>query len=252
MCVTGVSRHFQDSLTYFTSEFCRKKMQALKCFPSLGQITSKPLFEFILRPRTITRIVSWIFSIIVCGSIISGGFQNLPSSSKLNCVLNENPAACGYGIGIGIVAGLLCLLFLLLDISEPYILNHYMQKIILVSDTLCSVICAALWFIGFCFLAHQWTLSIPNAYPMGTKSAHITIVFSFFSIPCWVILSFMAFMRFRITTFAGYKRSVEEAILPIINRMSSSSNDQVKILQSSGNMTPCKMPDQNMISTFQY
>ncbi|XP_056400597.1 synaptogyrin-4 isoform X2 [Hyla sarda] len=146
----------------------------------------KPLVSFILCPQTLIRMTSWIFSVIVCGSIMQGGFQNLSTCSELKCVLNENTAACGYGIGLGIVAALICLLFLLLDFSDPYIKTYFLHKVICISDFACSVFCAALWFIGFCFMAKEWALSVPDAYPLGVASVQTAIVFSFFSIPCWV------------------------------------------------------------------
>ncbi|XP_075696080.1 synaptogyrin-4 isoform X5 [Rhinoderma darwinii] len=162
-------------------------MKTMEACTYLGQFMNKSLIRFILSPQTITRTVSWIFSVIVCASITSGGFQNLPISSKLNCVLNENPAACGYAIGFGIVAGLLCLLFLLLDFFDSYIRTWFLRKSICIADFVCSVLCAALWFIGFCFLAHQWALSVPDTYPLGVGSGQNAIVFSFLSIPCWVL-----------------------------------------------------------------
>ncbi|XP_075696078.1 synaptogyrin-4 isoform X3 [Rhinoderma darwinii] len=185
-----------------------------------------------------------IFSVIVCASITSGGFQNLPISSKLNCVLNENPAACGYAIGFGIVAGLLCLLFLLLDFFDSYIRTWFLRKSICIADFVCSVLCAALWFIGFCFLAHQWALSVPDTYPLGVGSGQNAIVFSFLSIPCWypcisredpyrqqhaqkVVLSYMAFMRFSSSNVDYCKHSAEVAILPIMRSLSSLSSGQI-------------------------
>ncbi|XP_077115611.1 synaptogyrin-4 [Ranitomeya variabilis] len=185
----------------------------------LRQFMNKPLIRFILSARTITRTVSGVFSFIVCGSIVSGGYQNFPISSELNCIFNENPAACGYGVGLGFLAGLLCLLFLLLDCFSPYIYSPLLHKMICIADFVCSVLGTTLWFFGFCFLAHQWAMSIPDVYPVGAGSGQTAIVFSFFSIPCWVVLSYLAFIRFSSSPAEEYKRSVEGDTFPVIRSL---------------------------------
>ncbi|XP_069803971.1 synaptogyrin-4 isoform X2 [Dendropsophus ebraccatus] len=199
-----------------------------------SQFMKNPSVQFILSPQTIARMTSWIFSVIVCGSITQGGFQNVPISSELKCVLNENSAACGYGIGLGIVAAILSLLFLLLDISDLYIKTYFLHKVIRIADFACSALCTALWFIGFCFMAHAWALSVPDTYPLGVASGQTAIVFSFFSIPCWVALSYLAFTRLCPTSLGDCKHSTMEAIFPAMRRLSSLSG-KVDPLQRSNN-----------------
>ncbi|KAM4016451.1 synaptogyrin-4-like isoform 1-T5 [Anomaloglossus baeobatrachus] len=215
----------------------------------LRHYLKKPLVRFLLSAHTISRMVSGIFSFIVCGSIMSGGFQNLPASSELNCIFNENPAACGYAIGLGIVAGLLCLLFLLGNCFGLYIYSPLLHKIICIAEFVCSVPCAALWIIEFCFLAHQWAMSAPEIYPLGARSGQTAIVFSFFSIFCWVVLSYLAFIRCR-SSAEDYKHFREEDALPVVKSLSISfcKDDPV---QSTNNMSLNKTPDQEMNSSLQ-
>lgn len=46
-----------------------------------------------------------------------------------------------------------------------------------------------LWFVGFCFLANQWSRTSPKELPLeqATDAARAAIAFSFFSILTWVI-----------------------------------------------------------------
>lgn len=47
---------------------------------------------------------------------------------------------------------------------------------------------AFLWFVGFCFLANQWSRTSPNELPLeqASDAARAAIAFSFFSILTWV------------------------------------------------------------------
>ncbi|XP_073512406.1 synaptogyrin-4 [Phyllobates terribilis] len=208
----------------------------------LRQFMNKPLIRFMFSAQTIARMASGIFSFIVCGSIISGGFQNVPISSELNCIFNENPAACGYAVGLGIIAGLLCLLFLLLDCFGPYIYSPLLHKMICIADFVFSVLGAALWFILFCFLAHQWAMSIPDVYPLGAGSGQTAIVFSFFSIPCWVVLSYLAFIRFSSSPAEDYKHSLKEDAVPVFRSLSLLSVSQGDPLQNSSTVSRYETP----------
>lgn len=45
-----------------------------------------------------------------------------------------------------------------------------------------------LWFVGFCFLANQWSHTSPKELPLeqASDAARAAIAFSFFSILTWV------------------------------------------------------------------
>ena len=50
-----------------------------------------------------------VFSIIVFGCILSGGYY------EEQCQMNDS-GACGYGVGIGVLAFLFCIAFLIVDV----------------------------------------------------------------------------------------------------------------------------------------
>ncbi|XP_067860102.1 synaptogyrin-2-like [Heptranchias perlo] len=154
------------------------------------------LINFLQQPHTIARIVSWIFSIIVFGCITSEGYINPFQSSKLQCIFNQNVDACNYGVGIGVIAFLICMIFFALDVYFPQISNVIQRKHIVVADLGFSVLWTFLWFVGFCFLTNQWVSTIPVPV-IGADTARAVIAFSFFSIFSWGLLACFAFKRYR-------------------------------------------------------
>ncbi|XP_047642168.1 synaptogyrin-1 isoform X3 [Phacochoerus africanus] len=148
-------------------------------------------YTLVRQPHTILRVVSWVFSIVVFGSIVNEGYLNSPSESKEFCVYNRNPNACGYGVTVGVLAFLTCLLYLALDVYFPQISSVKDRKKAVLSDIGVSAFWAFLWFVGFCYLANQWQVSKPKDNPLneGTDAARAAIAFSFFSIFTWLCLS---------------------------------------------------------------
>uniref|UniRef100_G1LWH3 Synaptogyrin 1 n=1 Tax=Ailuropoda melanoleuca TaxID=9646 RepID=G1LWH3_AILME len=140
------------------------------------------------QPHTILRVVSWVFSIVVFGSIVNEGYLNSNSGGEQLCIYNHNPSACSYGVAVGVLAFLTCLLYLALDVYFPQISSVKDRKKAVLSDIGVSAFWAFLWFVGFCFLANQWQVSKPKDNPMneGTDAARAAITFSFFSIFTWV------------------------------------------------------------------
>uniref|UniRef100_A0A8C0JNL9 Synaptogyrin 1 n=1 Tax=Canis lupus dingo TaxID=286419 RepID=A0A8C0JNL9_CANLU len=140
------------------------------------------------QPHTILRVVSWVFSIVVFGSIVNEGYLNSNSGGETFCIYNRNPSACSYGVTVGVLAFLTCLLYLALDVYFPQISSVKDRKKAVLSDIGVSAFWAFLWFVGFCFLANQWQVSKPKDNPMneGTDAARAAITFSFFSIFTWV------------------------------------------------------------------
>uniref|UniRef100_A0A8D1XPL9 Synaptogyrin 1 n=1 Tax=Sus scrofa TaxID=9823 RepID=A0A8D1XPL9_PIG len=132
-----------------------------------------------------------VFSIVVFGSIVNEGYLNSPSESEEFCVYNRNPNACGYGVTVGVLAFLTCLLYLALDVYFPQISSVKDRKKAVLSDIGVSAFWAFLWFVGFCYLANQWQVSKPKDNPLneGTDAARAAIAFSFFSIFTWLCLS---------------------------------------------------------------
>ncbi|XP_069489857.1 synaptogyrin-4 [Ambystoma mexicanum] len=194
------------------------------CLQALRDVTNNALVLFMFRPLTIVRMAAWIMSLIVAGSLVNGGYQNLPSTSKLHCILNDNFRACSFGIALGILGFMWCCLFLALDASEAFIVQPKVLRCIMITDLIISIIWSILWFVGFCFLANQWALTNSNSYPMGGDSARASIAFSFFSILCWIVLVYLTGSRLRSTPSRGYSRSLDEGIEPNLGKLTPTSS----------------------------
>ncbi|KAJ7398516.1 Synaptogyrin-1 [Pitangus sulphuratus] len=94
---------------------------------------------FIRQPQTLLRFVSWIFSIVVFGSIVNEGYVNRLDESEEHCIFNRNHNACNYGITVGVLAFLSCLLYLALDAYFPQISSVKDRKKAVLSDIGVSV-----------------------------------------------------------------------------------------------------------------
>ncbi|XP_053550465.1 synaptogyrin-3 isoform X3 [Bombina bombina] len=143
--------------------------------------------EFFKQPQTILRIVNWVFSIVVFGSIVNEGYINI-DSPELHCVFNKNESACNYAISIGIIAFFACVFFFVLDIYFPQISSVKDRKKAVLLDMGFSGFWAFLWFVAFCYLANQWqrTPNVPQVN-QAADAARAAIAFSFFSIITWGI-----------------------------------------------------------------
>ncbi|XP_053550464.1 synaptogyrin-3 isoform X2 [Bombina bombina] len=142
--------------------------------------------EFFKQPQTILRIVNWVFSIVVFGSIVNEGYINI-DSPELHCVFNKNESACNYAISIGIIAFFACVFFFVLDIYFPQISSVKDRKKAVLLDMGFSGFWAFLWFVAFCYLANQWqrTPNVPQVN-QAADAARAAIAFSFFSIITWI------------------------------------------------------------------
>ncbi|XP_074865425.1 synaptogyrin-1 isoform X2 [Carettochelys insculpta] len=158
---------------------------------------------FLRQPHTILRVLSWIFSIVVFGSIVNEGYLNNSEEGEEHCIFNSNHNACNYGITVGVLAFLSCLLYLALDVYFPQISSVKDRKKAVLSDIGISAFWAFLWFVGFCFLANQWQVSKQENDLLNERAdaARAAITFSFFSIFTWGLLTFLAFRRLRQISF---------------------------------------------------
>ncbi|KAL8221892.1 UNVERIFIED_CONTAM: hypothetical protein K2H54_074624 [Gekko kuhli] len=75
-----------------------------------------------------------LFSIVVFGSIVNEGYLNHQDESEEFCIFNRNQDACGYGITVGVLAFLSCLLYLALDVYFPQISSVKDRKKVVLSD----------------------------------------------------------------------------------------------------------------------
>uniref|UniRef100_T1JEK9 MARVEL domain-containing protein n=1 Tax=Strigamia maritima TaxID=126957 RepID=T1JEK9_STRMM len=147
---------------------------------------------FVQRPQVILRLLSWVFAIIVFGCISSQGYDKNDV-----CLYNENNGACSFGIGVGVIAFLACVAFLILDYMFDNISSIKTRKHVVLGDMGFSGFWSFLWFVNFCFLADQWRVTPTSEDGYGVNNVQAAIAFSFFSIFTWAGLCYFAFQRYR-------------------------------------------------------
>ncbi|VDI62633.1 synaptogyrin-2-like [Mytilus edulis] len=175
--------------------------------------------EFIKKPQVILRAVSLIWSIIVFGCIIAEGWHGDM------CQMHGDNNACGYGTGIGIIAFLICLIFLVIDAMFENISSVQHRKYVVIGDLGLSALWTFLWFVGFCYMTDAWRRSeegAPYIAPNGYGKDHVqaAIAFSFFSIITWGGLTFFAVRRYR----EGVTETFQEGYNPEQNASSPYSS----------------------------
>lgn len=79
-----------------------------------------------------------VFSIVVFATITAEGYINVRSGEELHCMFNSNVGACNFGVGIGVLAFLACVIFLILDGYFPQISNAKERKGIVLGDLVFS------------------------------------------------------------------------------------------------------------------
>lgn len=71
---------------------------------------------------------------MVFGSIVNEGYLNNVQEGDEFCIYNRNPSACSYGVTVGVLAFLTCLLYLALDAYFPQISSVKDRKKAVLSD----------------------------------------------------------------------------------------------------------------------
>ncbi|XP_034447982.1 synaptogyrin-2a [Hippoglossus hippoglossus] len=151
--------------------------------------------NFVRQPQTILRCLSWLFSIVVFATITAEGYVNEAEKQEARCMFNNNDSACSYGVGIGVLAFLACVVFLVLDAYFPQISNAKERKYIVIGDLVFSAAWTLLWFICFCVLASQWSHTLDQTALPG-DAARAVVAFSFFSTITWALSSYFAYARY--------------------------------------------------------
>ncbi|XP_063042392.1 synaptogyrin-2a [Engraulis encrasicolus] len=154
------------------------------------------LVSFVKQPQTIVRLLSWLSAIVVFATITAEGYINEQGGSDLKCMYNQNDSACSYAVGIGVIAFLACVAFLLLDAYLPQLSNAKDRKNIVMADLGFSGAWTFLWFVCFCLLANQWSKT-EHADHIPGDAARAAIAFSFFSIASWAVLTYFSLQRFQ-------------------------------------------------------
>lgn len=150
------------------------------------------LMEFIKRPTTICRLISILFAIVVFGCISAAGYDPIFH----HCIFNKNQDACHYGVAVGVLAFLGCILFIAVDFQFNSISNSGIRKQLVFIDLAFSGSWSFLWFVGFCFLGDQWRKSLIKSQ-YEANHARAAIAFSFFSVFTWVTLTLIAMKKYR-------------------------------------------------------
>jgi hypothetical protein len=160
--------------------------------------------SFIKRPQVITRVVCWILSIIVFACISTGAWY-VPGDeySDAVCQLNADDNACRFSVAVGVIAFLACIVFLIVDALFDHFSNIKHRKYAVLSDLIFSGVWTLMWFVTFCYLCDAWRKTkVTHETPFGkdypdASDINAAIAFSFFSIPPWGILTFLALRRYR-------------------------------------------------------
>lgn len=153
------------------------------------------LESFVKQPQTILRCLSWLFSIVVFATITAEGYVNPATKQETKCMFNENDSACSYGVGVGVLAFLACVVFFILDAYFPRISSAKERRYIVVGDVVFSAVWTFLWFVCFCVLANQWAKTTSTV--VSADAARAVVAFSFFSIITWGLLTYFAYGRYR-------------------------------------------------------
>ncbi|KAM3864572.1 synaptogyrin-2b [Diretmus argenteus] len=152
--------------------------------------------KFVRQPQTIVRLLSWIFAIVVFACITTEGYVNPSHSAEAKCIFNQKDSVCSYAVGIGVIAFLACVAFLMLDAYLPLMSNAQERKYAVMADLGFSGVWTFLWFVCFCLLASQWGRT-QDVSGIPEDAAQATVAFSFFSIATWGILTYFALGRYR-------------------------------------------------------
>lgn len=106
---------------------------------------------------------------MVFGSIVNEGYVNRVDELEEHCIFNRNHNACNYGITVGVLAFLSCLLYLALDAYFPQISSVKDRKKAVLSDIGVSgefpassglfwpLITGKLLRVRLCQRGHEWS-----------------------------------------------------------------------------------------------
>ncbi|XP_046989457.1 synaptogyrin isoform X2 [Schistocerca americana] len=143
--------------------------------------------QFVQRPQVILRAACLLFAIIVFGCISSQGYRFDRETKKDVCLYNEDTNACNYGVGIGVIAFLASIGFLVGEFMFEQMSSVKTRKHYVLADLGFSGLWTFLYFVGFCYLTNQWSQSSTPQGGIGVNDVQAAIAFSFFSIFTWAV-----------------------------------------------------------------
>jgi len=162
------------------------------------------IITFFKQPKTILRVLSWVFSLIVFGCIVAEG-----NDPKVGCVFGKDQGACSYGIIIGVFAFIISLAFFVADLIFPSISSASKRKKIVMADLGLSGAWTFLYFVSFCVLTNAW-MSPDSSTVNNADNARAAITFSFFSIGSWAGLTYFALQSYRQGTLSAFAPSYQD------------------------------------------
>ncbi|XP_076337077.1 synaptogyrin-like [Tachypleus tridentatus] len=165
-------------------------MNALAYGAGLAGSQFNPI-NFVQRPQVILRVLCWLFAVIVFGCISAEGWI------EDKCSYNSNSNACNFGVGIGVIAFLLSIGFIVLEGMFENISSVKIRRRAVLLDLAISAIWGFMFFVGFCYLSDAWRKSNYPKGGYGVNNLRAAIAFSFFSIFVWAGCAFLAFQRYR-------------------------------------------------------
>ncbi|KAK7790804.1 hypothetical protein R5R35_012059 [Gryllus longicercus] len=163
--------------------------------------------QFVQRPQVILRGLCLLFAIIVFGCISSQGWAM--GKEKEYCLYNDDSNACNYGVGIGVIAFLAAIGFLVGEYLFEQMSSVKTRKHYVLGDLGFSGFWSFLYFVGFCYLTNQWSNAESPPLGVGVNNVQAAIAFSFFSIFTWAGCAWFAFLRFRQGSEAAFAPSYE-------------------------------------------
>ncbi|XP_046660744.1 synaptogyrin [Homalodisca vitripennis] len=166
-------------------------------------------FTFVQRPQVILRAVCLLFAIIVFGCISSQGWMYDEKEKREVCLYNRDASACHYGTGVAVLAFLASIGFLVGEFLFEQMSSVKTRKHYVLLDLGYSSAWTVLYFIGFCYLANQWSNAETPEGNYGVNNVQAAICFSFFSIFTWAGCAWFAYQRFRAGVDTAFAPSYE-------------------------------------------
>lgn len=166
------------------------------------------LVDFLKRPKTVLRLLSWIFSLIQFACIVSEGYDK-----REDCIFGKDSNACHFGVAVGVLAFILAIVFFIFDLIFPSISSASKRKKIVMADLAFSGLWTFLFFVAFCYLTNTWTnrrMIDQTDYYFGADNARAAITFSFFSIGTWGGLTYYAVQAYRQGTLSAFAPSYQD------------------------------------------
>ncbi|UYV69591.1 SYNGR1 [Cordylochernes scorpioides] len=171
--------------------------------PTMETLLLNLCFFHIQSVPKLTGVVVQLFAVVVFGCVSSEGRY------EGRCLYNNDPNACNYAVGIGVIAFLASIGFLVVEALFDSFSSIKIRRRAVMADIAFSAFWSFMWFVGFCYLCDAWRKSEKPIDGYGLNNLRAAIAFSFFSIFPWAGCSFFAYQRYRQGVDAAFAPSYE-------------------------------------------